>query len=281
MHPLKLMVSAYVPCYNNAATVRWAVESVLAQTVVPVEVLVIDDGSTDGSCGQLAGLPVRIIRQDKNLGRGATRARAMREVAHEFVLCCDATNVLEPDFTTKALRWFDDPQIAAVFGVFRPGPARTAAERWRARHLFKVDVIRAPRRDALLATSGAIVRRSALEAAGGFNAALRHTEDGDLGRRLLAHGRAVICDSAIGFVSVSHNTVGEVLERYWRWYAGTTEAVTWRGYAQNFSYAMKSMVPADLHAGDWTAAAISLISPHYQFWKSWWRGRLRAPPVDA
>ena len=98
------LVSAYVPCFNNAATVRRAVESLLAQTVPPDEIIVIDDGSTDGSCEQLAGLPVRSIRHETNLGRGATRGHAMREVRHEFVLSCDATNAL-PTATYDDIAW--------------------------------------------------------------------------------------------------------------------------------------------------------------------------------
>jgi glycosyltransferase involved in cell wall biosynthesis len=265
-------VSAYVPCFNNAATLRRAVAGVLAQTLPLCETLVIDDGSADDSVARVSDLPVRVVRHGRNLGRGAARARAMQEARGEFVLCCDATNVLEPDFTAKALRWFDDPRVAAVFGVFRQGPARSAAERWRGRHLFKLDVARVAQRDALLATSGALVRRAAVEAAGGYDATLRHSEDAELGERLRRAGHAVVCDPEIGFESVANNTVSQVLERYWRWHAGRDEAVTWHGYARNIGFALKSMARDDLRAGDWSSAFISLMCPHFQFWHS----RLRA-----
>lgn len=262
-------ISAYVPCYNNAPTVRRAVDGLLAQTGAVAEIIVVDDGSTDGSLATLAGLPrVRLVRHEQNLGRGAARARAMRETAHEYVLCCDATNVLEPGFAARALAWFDDASVAAVFGVFRRSSTATAADRWRERHLFKVDVPRTVQRHALFASSGAMVRRRAIDAAGGFAVALRHSEDAELGRRLLAQGRSVVCDPALGFVSISRNTVGQVLERYWRWYAGPEEMVTWRGYAANVGYSVRGMAAADLRAGDWRAAAISLVCPHYQYWAS-------------
>src|SRR2546421_1221721 len=98
-------VGAYVPCFNNVDTVRDAVESLLAQTVAPCEVVVIDDGSTDMSATALRGLPARVVRHERNMGRGAARARAMRELEYEFVLCCDATNVLEPTFVENGLPW--------------------------------------------------------------------------------------------------------------------------------------------------------------------------------
>ena len=71
-----MKVTVYVPCLNNRSTIRQAVSSVFEQTTRPAEVIVIDDGSTDGSTDRLAGLHVRVIRHEQNLGRGATRARA-------------------------------------------------------------------------------------------------------------------------------------------------------------------------------------------------------------
>lgn len=260
--------SAYIPCFNNAPTVRRAVEGVLAQTLAPAEVLVIDDGSSDGSTAQFSGLPVRLIRQNENLGRGAARARGMCETNHEFVLCCDATNVLDPNFAAAALKHFQLPQVAAVYGRFEQASATTAAERWRGRHLFKTDRIREMKRDGLLITSGAMVRRSCVEAVGGYDSRLRHSEDAELGRRLLAAGYEVIGDPGLPVRSIARNNVRDVLERYWRWHAGADERVYWKGYLKNVAYAIKAMVASDLRAGDPSAAMISLICPHYQFWRS-------------
>lgn len=269
---------AYVPCFNNAATLRRAVDSVLAQSVAPAATIVIDDGSTDRPTETIPDPGVRVIRHPGNLGRGAARARAMAEAGEEFVLCCDATNALERDFAAKALPWFGDSRVAAVFGVFRAGAMDTAAQRWRGRHLFKVDAVRQAQRDALLATTGAMVRRSAIAAVGGYDATLRHSEDADLGRRLLARGYAVVCDPALGFVSTVRNTVPQVLERYWRWHAGTDEGSNWRGYGKIVAYSIKVMAAQDLRARDPLAAAISLACPHYQFWKSRARSwKKRAP----
>src|SRR5450432_4056145 len=133
------MVSAYVPCYNNATTIRVAVESLKAQTVKPEEIFVVDDGSSDDSLRAVEAMGVRVIRHEGNLGRGAVRARAMNEASHEYVLCCDASNALHPDFTKNALLWFEDPTVAAVFGGITQRAAGSAVERWRGRHLFKLD----------------------------------------------------------------------------------------------------------------------------------------------
>jgi glycosyltransferase involved in cell wall biosynthesis len=96
-------VSAYIPCYNNIDTIAEAVNSIRRQKVAVGELFVIDDGSTNGSAEVVESMGVRVIRNERNLGRGAVRNRAMTEAKNELVLCCDATNILTPDFLEKAL----------------------------------------------------------------------------------------------------------------------------------------------------------------------------------
>lgn len=267
-------IGAYVPCFNNVDTVRHAVESLLRQTVPPLDVVVVDDGSTDLSASTLQGLDVRIVRHDRNMGRGAVRARAMSELRHDLVLCCDATNVLEAAFVEKALSWFAEDRVAAVVGGITQPPAHNLAERWRGRHLFKVGSAQNVRRGVSLATWGTLVRASALRQVGGYDPRLRHTEDGDLATRLLSAGFDIIHDPTLQVISLASNTVFEVLERYWRWYAGTAETVCWRGYWRNIGYSIKAMAAQDLREGDPLSVPVSLVTPHYQFWRSRFR-RLR------
>ncbi|MBZ5618087.1 MAG: glycosyltransferase [Acidobacteriia bacterium] len=70
--------SAVIPVYNSGPYLRPAIESALAQTTPPVEIIVIDDGSTDGSAevAESFGPPVKVLRQS-NRGQGAARNAAM------------------------------------------------------------------------------------------------------------------------------------------------------------------------------------------------------------
>lgn len=260
--------SAYVPCRNNRATVRAAVASVLAQQPPPAAMLLVDDGSADDPAAELAGLPVRVVRHASSLGRGAARARALQELGNAFVLGCDATNVLPAGFAARALRWMEDGRVAAAFGPLRDPAPQGAIARWRARHLFKQHVTAAAvRRQADLATYGTLLRRSAVDAAGGFNPTLRQAEDADLGRRLLAMGADVVFDPELVVLANVRNTLAEVLERYWRWNAGLDGATRWRDYARNLSYAWH-LAGHDLRERDPAAAGVSLLMPHYCFWRS-------------
>jgi glycosyltransferase involved in cell wall biosynthesis len=263
--------SAYVPCFNNASTIRAAVESILRQSTPPAEVIVVDDGSSDGSISRLASLPVRIVAQPTNLGRGAARARAMEEVRNEFVLCCDATNTLAPDFAVRALTWFETLTTAAVFGRITQSPGGNAVRRWRGRHLYKVGVAEWPAdtvtHQASLATYGALVRRSTVLQVGNYAPSRRHAEDLDLGQRLLARGWDVVQDARLAVNAAADNTLAQVLERYWRWNAGENEHRTWREYARTVKYSA-ALAFREITAGDPAVGGITLLCPHYCFWRS-------------
>ena len=264
-------VSVYIPCFNNEATLGAVIASIRAQTVPVDELLVIDDGSTDGSAKLAEALGARVIRHGSNLGRGAARARGMLEARHDLVLCCDGTKPISEDLLQRALPWFEDPIVAAVCG--RMGSIRkdSTVQRWRARHLYKSEAIPVFSRSASLMTCGALVRKSLCEQVGGYDPALRHSEDADLGQRLLCAGYQVICDPGIVIFSDEADRLGKVLERYWRWHAGKDEALSVKAYLKQIVYSIKVMARQDLAACDLLAVPISLLSPHYQFWRSAWR----------
>jgi glycosyltransferase involved in cell wall biosynthesis len=255
--------TAYVPVFNQAATLAQTLASLRTQTVPPAELLVIDDGSTDDSARVATAAGVTVLRQPANLGRGAARARALAEARHEFVLCCDATNRLAPDFAELGLAHFlNAPRLAAVLGRLTQPPPRTVAHRWRGRHLF----LGRPgplAKVAPHATWATIVRRSALLGVGNYRADLPAHEDDDVGQRLSAAGWELWCDHDMVAECIADNTLLQVLARYARWYEPRGRGWTWRDYPQNLRTTLRVMIPKDLAEGDWLAAGVSLLLPHY------------------
>jgi glycosyltransferase involved in cell wall biosynthesis len=278
-------VAAYVPCFNNEATIASCVRALLDQSVPLAEVVVVDDGSTDASAARARAAGARVVPLGRNCGRGPANARGIVEASTDFVVCCGATNVLERDFAERALPWFDDPRVAAVYArVDDPAPAGVVA-RWRARHLFHVGSGDGVAHGAPLATTGSMLRRAAVLAVGNFNTTMRQVEDAELGERLLAAGYDVVSDPRLRVIAVGRNTVAEVLERYWRWGVGVDERLTWRWYRKQVAYSIKVMVKQDLVARDPAAIPLSLVSPHYQFWRTFgrriWKRAQPATPLHA
>lgn len=259
-------ISAYIPCFNNRGTLHLALDSVRGQSHPVDEIMIVDDGSADGTYDAICGeKDIRIVTHASNLGRGAARSTAMSEARHELVLGCDATVTLSRDFVKNALPWFEDPRVAAVFGCNTQPPASDVVGRWRGRHLFKSQRhTQEVNFSDNFATTGALVRASAIHAAGGFDRTMRGGEDAELSERLIRHGFQIVYDPTLSVKSVSSNTLGEVLERYTRW--NTHRPITIPDFLRLMSYSIKYMAWIDLRSRDPLAALISLITPMYMYW---------------
>ena len=99
---MKADVSVVMPLYNAKDYVKLAVDSILNQTLAGIELLIVDDCSTDGSlelCRELYGHDkrVRIIQQPKNMGPGAARNTGIRSATGDYVTFVDSDDEIMPD----------------------------------------------------------------------------------------------------------------------------------------------------------------------------------------
>ena len=125
--PAKLLVA--IPVYNHGRTLRDVVQRALA---VHPDVLVVDDGSTDGGAATLQGLPVRLLRHERNLGKGQAILTAARE-AHRLGMTHLATIDSDGQHDPADLENFlpllrNEPEALVVgtrrFGADVPGSSR-------------------------------------------------------------------------------------------------------------------------------------------------------------
>ena len=117
---MKNLVSVIIPLYNKERTVARAVESVLNQSYREIELLIVDDGSTDKSCEIVAekfdDSRLKIIHQ-KNSGPGCARNRGIKEAKGQFVAFLDADDCWYEDNLKNIVHWFDahpDVNVAAA-----------------------------------------------------------------------------------------------------------------------------------------------------------------------
>lgn len=112
------LVSVVMPVYNAGSYLRPAVESVLAQTYTNLEILIVDDGSTDGCLNQIKDLTdTRICLLPKpHAGRAAALNYALKRIAGEFFAIQDADDLSDPRRIELLLKPFlENPDLAAVF----------------------------------------------------------------------------------------------------------------------------------------------------------------------
>lgn len=114
-------VSVVVPCHNSAAYLRETVESAVAQTLPDLEIVLVDDGSTDGTRGIAAELarsatrPVRLVLQERG-GVAAARNRGILEARGRYVLPLDADDLIDARMLEEAAAMLDaDPAVSIVY----------------------------------------------------------------------------------------------------------------------------------------------------------------------
>ncbi len=211
-------VSVYIPCYNSERTVARCIESVLAQTYAPSEIIVIDDHSCDGSTEIIRRYPVKLVVNEKNLGLAACRNRAFRSASGKFVAALDADCVACPDWLEKLMPLFDDNGIAGAGGRLVEDAAVSLADRWRSRHMAQEwgdIVLNDP---PFLYGCNTVFRKESFFQAGAYSEALRNNyEDVDFSERLYGQGLGLVYDPSALVRHLKSEGALTLLRNYRRW----------------------------------------------------------------
>jgi glycosyltransferase involved in cell wall biosynthesis len=187
-------ISVVIPLYNKIAYIKRAIDSVLAQTYPHFELLVVDDGSTDGGgdvVRQYNDPRVRLIAQP-NGGEGAARNRGVAEARFEWIGLLDADDEWLPRFLERTAAAIDACPSASVFftdlissldgGVWLGDPRRGGAIPDFLRFYTAHD-------GHGTTSSSTVIRKQALLDAGGFPLGVRHGGDVDTWTRLALTGQ--------------------------------------------------------------------------------------------
>jgi cellulose synthase/poly-beta-1,6-N-acetylglucosamine synthase-like glycosyltransferase/peptidoglycan/xylan/chitin deacetylase (PgdA/CDA1 family) len=228
--PVRAPVTVIVPAYNEEAGIAATVRSIL-RSRHPVEVIVVDDGSTDrtASIVESLALPrVRLIRQP-NAGKAAALNTGLAASRTNLVVMVDGDTVLEPDAVGRLAAHFVDPMVGAVSGNAKVGNRRGLLGRWQ--HIEYVIGFNLDRRmyDVLRCmptVPGAIgaFRRSAVLAAGGVGTDTL-AEDTDLTMALLRAGWRVTYEERAIAWTEAPASLGQLWKQRYRWCYGTLQAV--------------------------------------------------------
>jgi len=196
-------VSVVVPTYNDSRTIGLCLESVLAQTYQPLEVIVVDDASTDDSAEVAARHPCTLIRAAVNGGPGAARNLGVSHAKGDVIFFVDADMTVYPQGIAQAVRLLSGPEgYGAVFGV--PDKVPLFPEGLIGQ--YRILQYHYWRKSAEGLVSGGFyalgaVRRDAFDRAGWFNPELRQTEEIDHAERLSAVAPMLLSSQVSGRLS--------------------------------------------------------------------------------
>lgn len=180
------MISVVIPAYNAAATIADAVASVEAQTFRDIEIIVVDDASSDSTSAiakerlQVSGIPFRVLCLPINSGPAAARNRGIAGAVGEWIAFLDADDVWLPArLAVQVAAAAECPEVALWCGLLE-NAQDTGRDSGRVLGLEEFT------EHNPVATSTVLVRKTALVDVGGFDEQFRGPEDYDLWIRLVA-----------------------------------------------------------------------------------------------
>ncbi|MER5213123.1 bifunctional polysaccharide deacetylase/glycosyltransferase family 2 protein [Streptomyces sp. NPDC002838] len=224
-------VTVLVPAYNEEAGIESTVRSLLDSTHPDLQIVVIDDGSTDRTAEIAAstGDPrVEVIRKP-NGGKAAALNAGLALARHDIVVMVDADTVFEPDAVRQLVQPLAHPAVGAVSGNTKVGNRRGLLAKWQ--HLeycfgFNLDRRMFEVLECMTTVPGAIgaFRRDALLAVGGVSDDTL-AEDTDLTMALWRAGwRVLYEESAVAWTEVP-TTLRQLWRQRYRWCYGTIQSM--------------------------------------------------------
>ncbi|MGW3106855.1 glycosyltransferase [Streptomyces sp. NPDC001100] len=239
-------VSVVIPAYNERKCIAHTVQSVV-KSEHPVEVVVVDDGSTDGTAETVEALAlpcVSVVRQ-ANRGKSAALNTGVARASYPLIVMMDGDTVFEPDTVHRLVQPFADRRVGAVAGNTKVGNRGSLLGTWQ--HLEYVMGLNLDRRmydelGCIPTVPGAVgaFRRTALRHVGGLSDDTL-AEDTDLTMALHRGSWHVVYEERARAWTEAPVTVGQLWRQRYRWSYGTLQsmwkhrhAVVERGHAGHF-----------------------------------------------
>ncbi len=229
----KPAVTVVIAAYNEEKVVARTIRAVLANRYEPLNIIVVDDGSTDDTSGEVArafaGHPkVTLIRQE-NAGKAAALNRGIATASGEILIALDADTIFGRGTIANLVRHFHDPAVGAVAGNVKVGNRMNPLTYWQS--IEYVTSQNLDRRAYAVMNSITVVpgavgawRRDAVLQAGGYSTDTM-AEDMDLTWRIRRAGYRIENESdALGYTEVP-DSISALYRQRFRWAFGTLQCL--------------------------------------------------------
>jgi glycosyltransferase involved in cell wall biosynthesis len=185
------LVSVIIPAYNAARFIRGAVESVFDQGYSPLELIVVDDGSTDGTADVLAPYHSRLrYVAQANQGIGGARNRGIQEAQGDLIAFLDADDQWLPGKLDQQVRCLQaQPHVGLVHTdiLYWDDATGVCCRRERSRHEYVGRCYTRLFWRNAVNSSTPLIRRACIDQVGGFSSDVLYMEDWDFYLRLARH----------------------------------------------------------------------------------------------
>lgn len=182
-------VSTIIPAYNAEGYIQEAIESVLSQTYKDIELIVVDDGSTDSTAEAVKNfsLKVEYMRHAKNMGPAAARNTGIRQAKGEYIAFLDADDVWMPTKIEEQIKLFESNKDLSLvysncYAINRSG--RALGVLFNPVKLHRGRVFEKLLLDSFITTSSVVIKKQVLNAIGMFDERFLVSQDFDLYLRI-------------------------------------------------------------------------------------------------
>lgn len=241
------LATIVVPAYNEGKVIIKTVRSLLRSRYKNIEVIIVDDGSTDDTWPIAQSLAFRYARVKSihqiNGGKSSAINNAISHASGEIIISVDADTIFPPQTVTKLVRHFKDPSVGAVAGVVRVGNVKGLVTRWQAlEYMLGIAIDRNAQAllNSIMIIPGACGawRKEAVVAAGGLSHSTL-AEDCDLTLSVQRLGDYTILqdNEAISYTEVPQKIKSLVKQRF-RWTFGSIQAL-WKHRSMLFDWRYK------------------------------------------
>jgi cellulose synthase/poly-beta-1,6-N-acetylglucosamine synthase-like glycosyltransferase/peptidoglycan/xylan/chitin deacetylase (PgdA/CDA1 family) len=229
--PVTDPVSVIVPAYNEKEGIEAAVRSLALGDYPEIEVVVVDDGSTDGTADIVEGLRlpnVRVVRVP-NGGKPNALNTGIALARHDLIVTVDGDTIFEEDSIRRLVQPFADPTVGAVAGNVKVGNRASLVATWQ--HIEYVIGFNLDRRlyetlNCMPTVPGAIgaFRREALTKVGGISDETL-AEDTDVTMAMCREGWRVVYEEHAKAWTEAPTTLEQLYRQRYRWSYGTMQAM--------------------------------------------------------
>ncbi|MCA9954345.1 MAG: glycosyltransferase [Anaerolineales bacterium] len=208
-------ISIIIPAFNAHYTLAACLQACQSQHLpagITTEIIVVDDGSTDGTQAIAQAAGVKLIQHATRRGAGAARNSGLAIATGEIILFTDADCIPEPNWVAEMLRPFQDPTVQGAKGIYATRQTELVARFVQIEYEDKYDLLHRQPVIDFIDTYSAGYRTTVLRDTGGFDEAIHYVEDQELSFRLAAAGhKMVFQETAVVWHQHANN-----LRRYFR-----------------------------------------------------------------
>lgn len=258
---LSLSMSVVIPAWNACSTLRSCLDSIKKQTVLPCEILLVDDGSTDNTAAIAKDYNISLLSTGGRKGPATARNLGAAAATGDVILFLDSDVIVPSDLIEKVETHFTDESIWAVQTLYTPVcPAENSVSQYQ-NYYYYYSLNRMPHgQTATFATWCSAVRRHRFTEIGGFNIRIPEptVEDEELGYTMVESGGVIILDKTIQVTHLASYSLAQFTSRRLRMARAQAKS-GWRQVKKRLLARYINVHESGTHHSRWVVLSILLV----------------------